>query len=136
MTDLTKIDKPFGELDRETQLALFEAWLDEKIIETRFTTGEFFCVGHPEWLLDWDYRVRPEPLTPDTIDWSHVAPEYRWMARDQSGSAYLYDAEPHLTSKAGVWVNESCDIVRATAFTSYKRGTCDWRDSLVERPSE
>ena len=26
--DLTKIDKPFGDLDRSTQVALFESWLD------------------------------------------------------------------------------------------------------------
>jgi hypothetical protein len=29
---------------------------------------------------DWRYRIAPEPLIPDSINWDHVAPEWTYMA--------------------------------------------------------
>ena len=132
--DLTKIDVPFGELDRETQLALFEAWLDGEKLEWEYNSAwARFDGSGPTWHSKSTYRVRPEPLTPDAIDWSHVAPEFKWMARESIGGTFLWPEKP--ISAAGGW-HDGGVFISARYFASYKRGTVDWKDSLVERPSK
>jgi len=120
--DLTKIDKPFGELDRETKLALFAAWLDGAQIEC---SG---MVGHPGWYKFHTYRVA---VTKPSIDWSHVAPQFKWMATDADGRTFVYNAQPVLGFCG--WDVAGMGVI-ATAFASFTPGTCDWKDSLVRRP--
>ena len=67
-----------------------------------------------------------------SIDWSHVSPEYNYLIQDSDGEGYLCGEKP-LRVKSG-WSAET-PYIRATAFTSYEPGTCDWRDSLVKRPN-
>ena len=67
-----------------------------------------------------------------SIDWSHVSPEYNYLAQDSNGKGYLCGKNPSRHSLA--WVMES-PYIRATTFTSYVPGTCDWKDSLVKRPN-
>lgn len=74
--------------------------------------------------------------TPDTIDWTHVAKDIGWMARDSGGKVCLFVDEPVKVIARygkGFW-NNGIDFVDARAFASYVQGTCDWRDSLVQRP--
>ena len=74
-------------------------------------------------------------LTPDSIDWTHVAPQYKWMARDHSGLAFLFSEKPNLSHsfwKLGIF--DDVPLAKVLGFASYRRGTCDWRDSLVQRP--
>lgn len=66
-----------------------------------------------------------------SIDWSHVSSEYNYLAQDANGDGYLCGKNPHRMNMT--WSMETPNI-RATTFTSYVPGTCDWRDSLVERP--
>jgi hypothetical protein len=97
--------------------------------------------------FDWqtcDYRVKE---TPDFIDWSHVAPEYKWMARSELGAAYFFKEKPvsgnepvnrenYFTGgpKTGNWFWGYNQIgTNADTHASYKRGTVDWKDSLVSR---
>ena len=67
-----------------------------------------------------------------SIDWSHVSPEYNYLAQDANGDGYLCGKEPlcHRTA----WDMES-PYLSATTFTSYVPGTCVWKDSLVKRPN-
>lgn len=123
--DLTKIEKPFGELDRETKLALFAAWMDGEKIECNGT------VGHPGWHLDHTYRVAAPPTKP-SIDWSHVAPQFKWMATDEDGNTYVYSLHPGYSSSQ--WIAKFTDCAIATPFASLVPGTCVWKDSLVRRP--
>ena len=69
-------------------------------------------------------------VTKPSIDWSLVSSEYNYLAQDSNGDGYLCGKNPHRMSMA--WNMET--PIRATAFTSYVPGTCDWEDSLVERP--
>lgn len=134
MTDLTKITTPFGLLDPETQEALkahggpYECW----------DGGKWLGWVYPSWLGDNTYRVKPQPLTQPltkpltkpSIDWSHVAPEYKWLAMIRTGEGFLFTCKPRITNS---WQWGGCDgkLGRACAFASYRPGTCDWRDSLV-----
>ncbi|QFT69641.1 hypothetical protein FIU93_22850 [Labrenzia sp. THAF35] len=92
----------------------------------------------PEWhedeapTFDWySYEYRVKPVVPDSIDWSHVAPQYKWMARDKSGDSHVFRSKPF--GQEHYWGTGDYAI-RADSFTSYTRGTTDWEDSLVERP--
>ena len=110
---------------------------------------KFQCEGEDEHLnisytSDGRYRVEgnvtlfPHPVevtkavTKPSIDWSHVSPEYNYLAQDANGRGYLCGKNPHRIDTA--WSMES-PYICATAFTSYTPGTCYWKDSLVERPT-
>jgi hypothetical protein len=131
MQDLTKITTPFGLLDEETRQALV----------AHGGPYEFFTYNG-DWVEDVNftglpaktYRVKPQPLTKPTIDWSHVAPEYKWLARDFNGGGYLYEVKPERSHDFAIW-SAYCGFASTKGFASYQPGTCDWGDSLVERPS-
>jgi hypothetical protein len=127
MIDLTKIKTPFGLLEPETQEALKAHGGPYEV----YCHGEWLENNYPTFRLAVVYRVKPQPLTKPSIDWSHVAPKWRWLARDADDDAFLYKEKPYaLHSK---W-SSSKEIRRADTFASYTPGTCDWKDSLVERP--
>lgn len=69
--------------------------------------------------------------TKPSINWSHVSPEYNYLAQDADGYGYLCGKEP--SRNTTIWGMESL-YISATTFTSYIPGTCDWKDSLVKRP--
>lgn len=60
--DLTKIDKPFGELDKFTKMALIEAWIDGEVIQAGDEYGYWHYVSPPIWSGDVKYRVKPKPV--------------------------------------------------------------------------
>lgn len=123
--DLTKIDVPFSQLDRETQIALFTAWLDGVEIEL------WFCgwtkKSDLRWMKNSIYRVA---ATKPSIDWSAVSPQFKWLAIDKNGVAILCADKPYPVIDN--WMAD--EFVMAEAFASYKPGTCDWHSSLVQRP--
>jgi hypothetical protein len=128
MIDLTKIEKPFGLLDEETRDAL-KVWPHgwERYGETGWRGGV------PGWVESFTYRAKPAPLTTDSIDWSAVSPEYNYMTRNQ-GYEYgnLWIALPHPGNTC--WHVLAGYPTPTKAHASYRRGTVNWRDSLVVRP--
>jgi hypothetical protein len=139
MTDLTKIDTPFGELDRETKGALMLAAHEGEEIEYSSDGGNTWTTAqYPAWGTDIAYRVKPVPFTLDTIDWSQVADGWDWMARDENGKAFLFRSEPRIQSSAwavDIGKAEGVGFARVTQ-SSYRQCTCDWPDSLLRRPEE
>ena len=71
-------------------------------------------------------------VTKPSIDWNHVSPEYNYLAQDANGRGYLCGKNPHRMDTA--WSMEA-PYISATTFTSYEPGTCNWKDSLVKRPT-
>lgn len=67
-----------------------------------------------------------------SIDWSHVKPEFKYMATDSDGISYFYTDKPALCNE--YWYDNGSTHCEASAHSSYKAGTCDWKDSLVKRP--
>lgn len=121
--------KPFGQLTDAEKGALLLAHHEGKRIEMRFDDGTWCHVG-PHWDPDYVYRIAPEPKTPDSIDWSHVSDEINAIARHQNGNAACFARQP----VAGSLSWGGAYVCSASLFTSYRRGTVDWRDSLVIRP--
>ena len=108
-------------------IEVMQAYVDGDEVES--CTGEEWWVNeHPVW--NWpsvDYRIAK---TPDTINWDHVAPEFKYMARDDEGYGLLFKLKPRLGKYH--WV--SSYSMYAGTFSSYRKGTTDWKDSLVIRP--
>lgn len=125
--------KPFGELsDAEKGALLLAQHEGKKILKLHWGSLAWWTVERP--LLDEGiYRIAPEPLIPDSIDWSHVAPEWKFMARNGEGNTYLFCRQPMMSTHGDGWILHGFTTVKA--FASYRRGTVDWRDSLVRRPS-
>ena len=76
-------------------------------------------------------QSKPQELKP-SIDWSHVSSEYNYLVQDSDGEGYLCGEEPACVESG--WGAEA-HYICANPFTSYVPGTCDWKDSLVERPN-
>ena len=132
-SDLEALDVPFCELPRKTRKRLVAAcYVDKRIVEI-YGSGHWQELSNPRFFLNAVYRLAPTPrpeLTPDSIDWSHVAQGFDYCARDNNGEAYLSQDLPTIASQlwcAGIYV-------RADVFASYRPGTVDWRDSLITRP--
>lgn len=62
MIDLTKVDKPFGELDQVTQWALMGAAVSGKQIEYQTDSGGNWEDVHATWEGDEVYRLKSEPV--------------------------------------------------------------------------
>jgi hypothetical protein len=128
---MTNTPTPFGKLSIDERVALFRAHLEGSHIELFEASGEWEPVDNPAWHADACYRLAPD--IPDQIDWSHVAPAWRFMARDADGWAYLWTSRPKKSFDD--WSDlASCEGARVDVFASYRRGTVAWDQSLVERP--
>lgn len=66
MTDLTQIDKPFGDLDQQTQWALMGAYQCREAIEQDVcfdqTSPHWAECAHPAWSNCMKYRLKPKPV--------------------------------------------------------------------------
>lgn len=122
--------KPFGELSDAEKGALLLAHHDGKRIEFVRSDGAWE-ITQPHWYRDVVYRIAPEPLIPDFIDWSHVAPEVVAIARGPGCEfAACYLSIPSM--RGDHWF--AALMGYTNLFASYRRGTVDWKDSLVRRP--
>jgi len=134
-SDLETLDVTFCELPRKTQKRLVVAcYVDKRTVEI-YGVGGWQELSNPQFFLSTAYRLTPLPnpaLTPDSINWSHVAQGLDYCARDKGGAAYLSQDLPTIASHT--WC--AAPHVRADAFTSYRPGTVDWRDSLITRPGK
>ena len=68
-----------------------------------------------------------------SINWGHVRKDFKFLAQDIDGNAYLYWEKPVLGSCDG-WQSTRGDFAEAGSYVSYTPGTCDWKDSLIARP--
>ena len=107
-------------------------------VEPYTSTGHLFSHAGNQTLFTYPVKIVPsvEAIKP-SINWAQVKEKYRWLSVDESGAAHVWLREPKLNG-SGYWqmdsfckMNEYCKV---NALLSYSRGTCDWKDSLVERP--
>lgn len=115
--------------------------LEEKIevMQHCLNHGKIIMDGNLWQLRGWpnfnweehDYSIYEEPKTKPSINWEHVNPEYKYMASNIDGNTYLYLTKP-VIGEYGAWQGDGY-YVEADAFSSFHSGTCDWKDSLVER---
>lgn len=68
-----------------------------------------------------------------SIIWSHVKDEYKWLAVDANGGAYVFEYKP-VFDDSDYWYSIDGPCFDVSGLSSYSRGTCDWKDSLIKRP--
>src|SRR5690606_17810206 len=97
-------------------IEVMQAYVDGYAIETCYG-----IVDNPSWEWDSSYKYRIAK-TPDTINWDHVAPEFKYMARDENGIPFLYRNRPSIKD-LDQWVDLDDICSNANSHKSYKRGT-------------
>ena len=73
------------------------------------------------------YRTVPLPKTQDVIAWDRLPKEAEWVARNNLGEVWAYDAERFYSYNGRrIRIDDFPGIVQI--------GTCDWKDSKQRRP--
>ena len=132
--DLTKIDKPFRTLDIETKLALHRAHYEGKVIECirRTASAGWHVTITPSWLPDCTYRLQPEPLRDISLPWAVLNARWKWAARDESGSVWIYDERPD--TGTALWKSGCLCLEITSLFAAFDPGNKPWNESLIRRP--
>ena len=102
---------------------------DENVI-TYTADGKYHEAGNVT-LFTYPIEIT-KAVTKPSIEWSHVNAHFKYLAMDEDGECYLYTDKP--TQASQQWV-ANLTYTPATHFASFTPGTCDWKDSLVERPN-
>lgn len=122
--------KRFGELPAEEQKELlYESLVRGVAVEVlEENTGSWCLARYPVWDTNAYYRLRNSP---PSIDWTVVAPEFRWLARNPNGQCFLYEQMPVKGNSIWLFLGPQHS---AAPFASFHPGNCPWGQSLVERP--
>ena len=133
--DLTKIDQPFRTLDIETKLALHRAHYEGKVIVEKIHIsdhGVWIVTTGPAWYPDCIYRLRPEPMRDISLPWAAMNARWKWAARDEIGSVWIYDERPDIGT--ALW-KSGCLCLEVTGlFANFDPGNKPWNESLISRP--
>ena len=97
-----------------------------------YTLGGKFYNYANQTLSPYPVEIIKKVVKP-SIDWEHVDSKFNYLAEDANGDAFLYEKEPFSTMTA--FCNGGGDVAEVFMFASYVKGTCDWKDSLIKRPS-
>lgn len=122
------------DMPEDEALKIFRAWLRGQELEAVYWVGRGWQQRrHTQGALSYSiaYRTAPITLVPDTIDVSHVHQDFRWMARDKDGSAFIFEEKPHVCNIV-FWNDDKGTSKPTTPFASYTRGTVPWDESLVD----
>lgn len=131
LVSLMDLDKPFKDLSDEVKVALFTAYIKGAQIQYKYGS-RWLNTSAPSWSPDSYYRIAPTPVDkPDSIDWSQVDSQYKYMARTTEGWVRLYMNKPTLGTYQ--WCTEPGTICARVSQPSYVQGDVDWKDSLVCR---
>ena len=93
--------------------------------------GKFVKSNEAPSLYPYPVEIVKKVVKP-SINWEHVSGEYKYLAEDSNGAAFLYEKEPFLSLDSWGIQGGEASVVRM--FASYIPGTCNWKDSLVTRP--
>ena len=120
-----------------------EITCDRYPVKVKFETGEvefytsgglIFSNSTNQSLFQYPVKiVQDESATKPSIDWSHVKSAYKWLSVDKDGSAFVYENEPE-HGESNYWYSQEGIHYEVSGLASYTPGTCDWQDSLVQRP--
>lgn len=70
------------------------------------------------------------------VDWSLYPSWAKFRAHSADGAAYVFSNRPQLDSNSGYWIptDDIYSVCRQCLPEHTPALTCDWKDSLVERP--
>ena len=127
---------PWGMLSEDMR----KAFMDTRSLEYYGLSGGW--LGFSEEVIEKEWwngftqnriiRKRPTPLTKPDIPWDVLRDEFKWAARDENGNVWVHSSLPE--SGHTCWVSDSDYVACLDFLNAIDPGTCDWKDSLVERP--
>lgn len=126
--DLTKIEKPFGLLDDETQAAMKAHGGPYEVFG-----GEDWHEGPPSWSNTLAYRVKPKPARKTVYPWDALDDRIKWAAVDEWGDLLISSGEMYHTfyeDGCRTWHNADEDL----SCIKFQRGDEPWQDTLQCRP--
>jgi len=101
--DLTKIDKPFGELDDATKGALLLAHLRGEVIGVSDDGLTFMDCDSPSWIDGLIYRVQPKPVIGEVV-LHGVGPIYHSLHPNMTGHNQDYKISVTFPTRDGQYV--------------------------------
>lgn len=128
--------RPFGKVALVDRCLAFALWSEGYRFEYRRedSPGDWRA-GDPCWSPELCYRALPKPeeLVLPSIDWSQVAPKWKWLAQDKDEGLWLYTEMPK--TGAGGWSNVSGDCADVSGvLAALVTGKGDWKKLIVQRP--
>jgi hypothetical protein len=82
-------------------------------------------------LVDGCNDAQPAPdATKPQVPWDAMSDDIKWLARDEDGEFAGYKEKP--IAGPDYWAGNGVNI----SGVKIDPGTCDWRDSLVQRPAK
>jgi hypothetical protein len=104
----------------------------EKELE-HYTSDGKYLLHAAQTLFPYPVEIVKKAEKP-SINWEHVSNEFSYLAEDSDGAAYLYENKPYTDQDAWGVSDSFGEVAEASMFASYVKGTCDWKDSLIQRP--
>jgi hypothetical protein len=124
--DMTNNRVPYGLLTEEEKAALHEHKKAGGAFEIHAGTS-WWPVGNTPWHHKLILRTIPLPKTQDVIAWEKLPDWVEWVARNNSGEVWAYDAERFYSYNGRrIRIDDFPGIVQI--------GTCDWKESKMRRP--
>jgi len=108
--------KKFGDLTREEQVKLFEAWLEDEnciVFLSKADVGVWLSCHTPSWSPLNTYRVKE---TPDSINWDHVHPDFKWMARNSHGKTLLFCNQQAQSVLKTLWLRDQNNLKKGNDY--------------------
>ena len=102
---------------------------DDENVVTYTADGKYHVAGNVT-LFPYPVEIT-KAVTKPSIEWSHVSEDFQYLAMDSGGLHHLFTEKPEPIAME--WTTHALYIY-AEHFASFTSGTCDWKDSLVERP--
>lgn len=133
--------KKLMDMTPEEAAPIIEAWrtgdpLERYAVPIYPEKGEWrhYPAGSPIH-QNMSYRI---PVTPVWVNWPMFGKRWKHAAKDPNDHLWLYETHPALDKAFWTALGHSVMLTRDDMLSeeAYKLGTCDWRDSLVSRPTE
>ena len=102
-------------------------------VEYYTSGGHIFSNSTNQSLFQYPVKiVQDESATKPSINWEHVSSKFNYLAEDLDGGVFLYEDKPFTATES--WLVDNGVLAEAYMLASYSRGTCYWKESLIERP--
>ena len=126
MINMTNNRVPYGLLTDEEKAALHDHEKAGGEFEIHAGTS-WWPVGNTPWHHKLILRTVPLPKTQDVIAWEKLPEWVEWVARNNSGEVWAYDAERFYSYNGRrIRIDDFPGLVQI--------GTCDWKESKQRRP--